>query len=254
MLQKRSDLQPFLDRLTKRSRLTEAEQQAILGLPTRTSQVHANRDFVRLDERVEDASIVVEGVIGSFGQTKEGARQITALHIAGDAPDLHSVVLPKARAALQALTTATILRVPHAELRSLASKFPAVAAAFWRDSMVDASILGQWVVNVGRRDAKTRMAHLLLELARRYGARPADGEVSFSLPLTQTHLADATGLTAVHVNRTLRALRDEGLVVVSNRTARILDWKGLAELGEFDPDYLQDNISPEDRLRIPETA
>ena len=244
------DLQPFLERLTSRSRLNESEQAAILGLPTHAAQVSAHRDFVRLGERVDHACIVVEGVVGRFGQTSEGARQITAFFVAGDAPDLHSVVLPKDSSALQALSTSTILRIPHAALRAVAGRYPAVAEAFWRDCSVDAGVAAQWVVNVGRRDARTRIAHLLCEMAVRYGTRPLRGEVTYIFPITQVHLADATGLTAVHVNRTLKSLAAAELVIVSNRKVRILDWEKLAAVGEFDAEYLQDSYEPEERLRI----
>jgi CRP-like cAMP-binding protein len=244
------DLQPFLDRLTSRSRLNETEQNAILGLPTRAAQVGTNRDFVRLGERVDHACIVVEGIVGRFGQTSEGARQITALYIAGDAADLNSVVVPKDRSALQALSTTTILRIPHKELRTVAACYPAVAEAFWRDCSVDAAIAWQWVVNVGRRDSRTRIAHLLCEMAVRDGAEAAGGELSYRFPLTQAHLADATGLTAVHVNRTLKSLAAEGFVIVSDRRVRILDWDRLVSLGDFDAGYLQADYEPDERLRL----
>jgi len=164
------------------------------------------------------------------------------------------VVQPRGSAALQALAAATIARVPHTALRAVAARYPAIAEAFWRDCMVDAAILSQWVVNVGRRDAKTRMAHLLCEMATRYKARRGTGEVVFGMPVTQTQFADATGLTAVHVNRTLKALRDDGLAAVSERTVRIFDWDALAELAQFDGKYLQTDIHPEERLRIVEAA
>lgn len=246
----KQDLQPFLERLTRRSRLNESEQKAVLGLPTHAAQVSTNRDFVLLGERVDHACVVVEGVVGRFGQTSEGARQITAFFVAGDAPDLHSVVLPKDSSALQALSTATILRIPHTALRAVAARYPAVAEAFWRDCSVDAGIAAQWVVNVGRRDARTRMAHLLCEMAVRSGIKSRRGEVTYAFPVTQTHLADATGLTPVHVNRTLKALAAEELVIVSGRKVRILDWEKLADAGEFDARYLQGDYEPEERLRI----
>ncbi|MFN3728019.1 MAG: Crp/Fnr family transcriptional regulator [Allosphingosinicella sp.] len=246
----KQDLQPFLDRLTSRSRLSESEQKAILGLPTHTAQVSTNRDFVRLDERVDHACVVVEGVVGRFGQTSEGARQITAFFVAGDAPDLHSVVLPRDSSALQALSTTTILRIPHSALRAVAGRYPAVAEAFWRDCSVDAAVAAQWVVNVGRRDARTRMAHLLCEMAVRYDMKPLRGEVTYAFPVTQAHLADATGLTSVHVNRTLKALAAEDLVIVASRSVRILDWEKLAKVGEFNAGYLQADYEPDERLRI----
>lgn len=248
------NLQRFLDRLTSRSVLSEPEQQAILNLPAHAAQVRANRDFVRLGEIVDHACVIVEGVAGRFGQNVQGARQITALHIAGEMADLHSVVQPRGCSALQALSTVTILRVPHRALRAAAARHPAIAEAFWRDSSVDAAILSQWVVNVGRRDARTRIAHLLCEMAVRYKGDAAGNEIVFEFPVTQFHLADATGLTAVHVNRTLKALRDAGLAVISGRTVHILDWGELVTVGEFDPAYLQIDIKPEERLRILEAV
>lgn len=244
------DLRPFLDRLASRSRLDQAEQEALLGLPTRVLHVDAHRDVVHLNQTVNHVSIVVDGVIARFGQIAEGERQITALHIAGDAPDLHTVVVPSDAVPLQALSKAAILRVPHGDLRAVAARYPAVAEAFWRHCSVDAAITAKWVLNVGRRDAKARISHLLCEMAVRYNAHAGAGEVTFFFPLTQTQLADAIGMTAVHVNRTLKALAEEGLVTLSERTVRIADWTRLVARGEFDAEYLQAGVHPEDRLRI----
>jgi CRP-like cAMP-binding protein len=244
------DLQRFLDRLTSRSALTKEEQQAILDLPGRSEHVQSNRDFVQLDERVDHACLVVNGLVGRFGQNADGKRQITAIHIPGDMADLHSVVQPTCTSALQALSIATVLRVPHAALRGVAAHYPAVAEALWRDCMVDASVLSQWVVNVGRRDAKARIAHLICEMAVRLHAAPAQGEVTFPFGVTQAQLADATGLTSVHVNRTLQALRHDGIAQVSTRAVHIPDWEALVATGDFDASYLQISPKPVARLRI----
>jgi len=248
------DLQRFLDRLTSRSVLSEEEQQAILNLPCRSEHVQANRDFVPLGERVDHACLVVDGIVGRFGQNSDGKRQITAMHIPGDMADLHSVVQPTGASALQALSIATILRVPHAALRAAAARYPALAEALWRDCMVDASVLSQWVVNVGRRDARERVAHLLCEMAVRLHVAPAEGEIVFPFAVTQTQLADATGLTSVHVNRTLQALRRDGLAQVSSRAVHIADWDALVAVGDFDTAYLQTDVRAEGRLRIADAS
>lgn len=249
MQQRTSNLRPFLDRLTSRSVLSERERERILDLPVRVKQVRPNEDFVALGEQVDHACFVVEGLVGRFGQNAQGERQITALYIAGDMPDLHSIVQPTALWALQALTTSTLLQVPHAALRAAAAAHLAIAEAFWRDCTVDSGILSQWVVNVGRRDAQSRLAHLLCEMAWRYKAPTTDGTVVYELPMTQTQLADTTGLTPVHVNRTLKKLREIG-TSHHGRTVRIEDWDALAEIGDFDPTYLQADLKPEERLRI----
>jgi CRP-like cAMP-binding protein len=249
MLQQQSSLQSFVDRLTSRSVLSSAEQRRLLDLPISVRQVEPNEDFVRLGERVGHASLVVEGLVGRFDQNSRGDRQITALHIKGEMPDLHSVVQPTATSALQALTTSTIITVAHGALRSATADYPAIAEALWRDTMVDSMILAQWVMNMGRRDAKSRVAHLLCEMACRYGTRPREGKVVFQLPMTQVQLADATGLTPVHVNRTLKALERIG-TLFRHKTVRVNDWDALVEMGDFNSGYLQEDTRPEERIRI----
>jgi CRP-like cAMP-binding protein len=246
----RPNLQRFLDRLTRRSVLTQEEQQAILALPTQAAQVRANRDFVALGERTDHSCLITDGLVGRFDQNAEGARQITALHVPGDMVDLHSVVLPQATSALQALSVATILRIPHSAIRLTTRKYPALAEALWRDCMVDVAITSQWVVNVGRRNARSRIAHLLCEMATRLQADSRIGRMSFSFEVTQAQLADATGLTSVHVNRVLKTLREERIADVGRNEVVIWDWDELVAVGEFDPNYLQAEIKPEERLRI----
>src|SRR5690348_5711583 len=177
----RPNLPLFLDRLTSRSVLTDEEQQAVLNLPGHAEQVQSNRDFVPLGTRLDHACLIVAGIVGRFDQNGEGTRQITAMHVPGDMCDLHSVVQPMPTSALQALSVATILRVPHAAIRATAARYPAVAEAFWRDCMVDAAILSEWVVNVGRRDAKARIAHLLCEMATRLHATGGGSDFVFDL-------------------------------------------------------------------------
>jgi len=234
----------FLDKLANHSALGEAERQAILGLPVTILKVQSNRDFVRLGDRADHAHLVADGLIGRFGENGEGQRQIMAVHIPGDIADLHSVVVPAAGRALQALTSSTILRIPHSALREAARAYPAIAEALWRECALDAAILAEWVLNVGRRQARARAAHLLCEMAFRYRAAKAKGGFSFVFPVTQNHLADILALTPVHVNRTLKILRTDGLAAFDRGNVDISDWSALVEAGEFDPAYLELGGSP----------
>lgn len=121
--------------------------------------------------------------------------------------------------------------------------------------MVDAAILAQWVVNVGRRDARQRIAHIICEMAIRIGGSPKPGEVLFDFDITQNQLADASGLTSVHVNRTLQGLRADQIVEWSRgNVVRIPHWDSLAAAGDFDPEYLQTRVKPQDRLHVVEVA
>lgn len=246
----RRDLQLFLNRLLSRSVLTDEEQHAILDLPGHFAQVKANRDFVGLRDDVEHASLIIDGLVGRFDQNSDGLRQITAIHIPGDMANLHSVVQPQATSALQALSVATILRVPHHAIRLATARLPALAEALWRDCMVDNALLSKWVVNVGRRDARSRIAHLLCEMATRLNAPTEIGSFAFPFAVTQFQLADAAGLTGVHVNRVLRSLREQGLADVRGREVKVLDWRALTKAGDFNRGYLQAETMTEARLRI----
>lgn len=237
MSETRDGLDLWFRRLTRRTELDAADRQRVLELPGRTDRVRANRDFVRLGERVDAACLIVEGIAARFGQTSDGRRQLTALHIAGDAADLHSAVLPNSGSALAALSDVTLYRIPHAAIHEAVRASPALARAMWRDCTVDAAIAAEWLLNNGQRDARTRLAHLLCELALRFEA-VGGARDHFTLDMSQMHLGDALGLTSVHVNRMLRELREAGLLAISGRQIDILDWGGLAKVADFDAHYL----------------
>jgi CRP-like cAMP-binding protein len=240
-----SALQGFVNRLASRSILTDEEESAILGLKGQIKQAAAHVDFVRQGEQVDHSCLVVGGLVGRFGQSKNGARQITCLHIPGDMADLPSVVSPKSGWGLTALTKTTILRLPHADLRRLAAKHSGIAEAFWRDCVADGSIFSEWVVNVGRRDALAGLAHLFCEMGIRCERAGQGDRRSFSLPITQADLADATGMTNVHVNRTLKELKSRSIVDAQGGTVTIHNWDQLVSTGDFDDAYmLLDGPSP----------
>jgi CRP-like cAMP-binding protein len=234
-----SSMAPFLEKLEARSSFRTDEREAILQLPFHPRQIETNRDFVRRGERVSHSCFVLQGMVGTFGQNRNGNRQITSVFMTGDMIDLQTVVLPEAMSNLQAITTTTILQVPHSDLRRIGHRYPNIAEAFWRECVLDAAIINEWVVNVGRRDARTRMAHLLCELACRSGHATPENAFAFPFPATQAQLGDMLGLTPVHVNRTLKGLREDRVVNVFARSVEILDWDRLAHIGEFDSTYLQ---------------
>lgn len=242
--QRQSALLPFLEKLERRCEFSDEEAEAILTLPFTSVHIQANRDFVHEGTAVDTSCFVLDGMIGAFKQDRRGHRQVVSIHIRGDMVDLHSVPVPAPAASLQALVPTTVLRVPHQALREIAIRFPNVAFAFWRETVVDAGILMEWVMNVGQRDARSRMAHFLCELAYRcQRSTPEDGmEIPYAV--TQFSMADILGMTAVHINRTLQRLRSDGLIQSVDRSIqRIVDWRALARLGEFDPSYL--HIDPD---------
>jgi CRP-like cAMP-binding protein len=198
----------------------------------------AHRDIVSPGQHVDSACLVAGGLTGRFDQMLDGQRQVTAYYIPGDMCDLHSIVAPKASWSITAVSPVSILRVPHRELRELCVECPAVALAFWRDGTVDASIFAKWVGNLGRKNAKARIAHIFCEMGVRWEAAGLATRTCFDLYATQEQLADAAGLTAVHVNRTLQEIRGEGLLEFKSGKVNVLDWDALAAEAEFDPSYL----------------
>lgn len=236
-----SALELFVRRLARHSRLTDAERAVLLALPTVPVQVAAHIDFVRLGEATHQACLVSEGLVGRFGQTAEGKRQFVSVHVPGELIDLPSVVMPQSTTALNALTASTICKVEHEALREIGFRYPAIAAAFWRDCVIDARIVSQWLVNIGRRDARSRMAHFFCELASRYRMMDQSDGRTFRLPMSQEQIGDALGLTSVHVNRMLMSLRADDLVTFERGRVTILDPHGLARVGEFDAAYLAES-------------
>lgn len=231
-------LSRFLDRLLRHSTLSSDERKAILDLPSHASQVQARLDVVSPGKVVDHACLIVKGLVGRFDQMTDGRRQTTALHIPGDMCDLHSVVQPRPSWSITALTTTTVLHVPHRNLRELVRTYPGIGLAFWRDTAADAAILSKWLGNFGRKDARSRVAHLFCEMAVRMEAANLGTRTSYQLPMTQEQLSDATGMTAVHVNRTLQMLRATGTLSFAHGLVEISDWEGLKKLADFTEAYL----------------
>lgn len=231
-------LQAFLNRLTRLSSLAAEEQAAILALADDGLVEPSSGDLVRPGQTVDHAILVAEGVLARYDLMRTGARQITAFHIPGDVSDLQSVVAPVTGWGVAALGPVRTVRLPHRALRRLATRYPAIALAFWRDTTLDASILAKGMANIGRKTSHGRLAHLFCEFGLRMERAGRGSRNVYPLPVTQEQLGDAVGLTGVHVNRTLRALRDEGLVSFSQQRVAISDWDRLAAAADFDSLYL----------------
>ena len=229
-------LRLFVERLLLRSPLNQAEQAAIMALPGRVAKVPACHEIILPGQHTDQSCMIVSGLGGRFDMMADGRRQIVAFYIPGDMCDLHSVPVPTSGWGLEALSGATLLFIPHAALREVTSD-PVIAMAFWRDTVVDGSILAKWAANLGRKQAVPHLAHLFCEMGIRMEQVGLGSRTDFDLPVTQSQLADAVGLTTVHLNRSLKALREQGLTFNRGR-ARMEDWSHLAELAEFDPAYL----------------
>lgn len=167
-----------------------------------------------------------------------GGRQIFSLHMRGDAVDLHNSLLGKADHSLEMLSAGEAAFIPVQAIRDLTFAYPAIGSSMWLETLIDAAIFREWTLNVGQRDARSRMAHMLCEFALRLEMADLGETVKYELPMTQEELADALALTPIHISRTLKALAEAGLVSRTQRSVRILDWHALALVGDFDSRYL----------------
>ena len=231
-------IEPLLRKLASHSPLAAAERGVLAALPAGEMRVHAREFVVHEGAQLSRSVLLLEGFAARFKLLPDGERQIVSLHVAGDIVDLHSAVLKVADRSIAAFSPARVAYLPHDTLLAALEASPAIARALWRDALIDAAISREWLLNVGRRDAYARMAHLFCELALRLGAVGLYRDGCFPLPLTQAELADTTGLTPVHVNRTLQRLRTDGLISTRGVELCIEDWDRLADAGSFDPSYL----------------
>ena len=229
---------PMLRKLGLRSAFTDREREALLALPVDEHRFASRDTIVRAGDTPSRCCLLIDGCAGSFKVLPDGARQIISLHIAGDVIDLQSTVLAVADHGIAAVGPGRVAYLSNRAIREASDRFPGIARAFWQETLLDGSIAREWLLNIGRRDAYGRLAHLFCEMRVRTAAVGLDRNGSFAFPLTQAELGDATALTPVHVNRTLRKIRADGLVSTRANELRVEDWDRLAAAASFDPAYL----------------
>jgi CRP-like cAMP-binding protein len=218
--------------------VTEAEKAALARLPFRLRSFAENADLVRQGDAPPECCLIVEGFVCRYKLLGEGQRQIMSFHLPGDIPDLQSLHLNVMDHSVSALTPVTAAFIPHDSMHALTREHPGITALFWRDTLIDAAIFREWLAGVGRRTAKTRIAHAICEVYLKLRAVDLASDGGFELPITQVELADALGLSPVHVNRVVQELRAEGLIASKGRFVTISDWERLKAVGDFDPTYL----------------
>ena len=234
-----SSLEPMLRKLENRHSLGKDDCAALMELPFRVRTYERYHYVIRERDVANHACVLLKGFAVRSKTVANGNRQIVAIHMKGEIVDLQNSLLDVADHSVQMLTSGRIAMIPREELLRVAFDRPAIGRALWTDTMVDASIYREWIANIGRRDARTKIAHLLCEFSLRLKVAGIGEATGYELPMTQEQIGDATGLTSVHVNRTIKLLEKEGLIDRANpRSILIGDWRRLAEAGDFDSAYL----------------
>jgi CRP-like cAMP-binding protein len=218
--------------------LSDAAEAEVRQLPMEMLVVAPRHDILKQGDRLSECCLIVDGIFVRHTTLRSGQRQILSIHLPRDIPDLHGLAAPATDFSLGALTPARAAFIRHADLHSAMTKAPDLGVLLWRLTLSDAAMLRARLVSVGTRPAYQRVAHFFCETFVRMRALGLADETSFMLPLTQSELGSALGLSAVHVNRTLQQLRRDGVITSRGRYHVFADWRRLREAGDFDEGYL----------------
>ncbi|MET0184237.1 MAG: Crp/Fnr family transcriptional regulator, partial [Achromobacter sp.] len=219
--------------LAQRDQLPERERVALAGAIGEI-RVHPPGDtLIRAGASAEFSTLLLDGMLARVFYMSEGKRQVVALHAPGDFVDLHSLLLKRLDHDVVAMSDVRVALFPHAALRKLSETEPHLTRMLWLLTVIDGAIHREWTARLGH-SAAVRIAHLLCELHARFSVVGLATPEGFAIDLTQADLGDMTGLTPVHVNRTLRKLREAGLAIVRDGYASIPDIARLREFAQFD--------------------
>jgi CRP-like cAMP-binding protein len=218
--------------------LSEDEREACLALPMMVREFGPDQDLARFGDHPSQSCIVLDGFAFRYKLCGEADRQILAFHMPGEIPDLQSMYIKTMDHNVATLSAARVGFIQHRTLFDLMARFPRLAGAFWRETLIDAAIFREWMVGMGQRRAPARIAHLFCEMHARLDAIGMADGWTVPFPVSQDELGDALGLTAVHINRALQILRGRDLITFEKGLLTIHDWDELVQVGDFEATYL----------------
>ncbi|CAO4181269.1 Crp/Fnr family transcriptional regulator [Methylorubrum extorquens] len=229
---------PLIRKLERFAPLSDADWSLLEQICANPRIVPPHTDLVREGDRPDGVFLVLSGLACRHKLRANGARQINAYLVPGDLCDLDVALLDEMDHTITTLSACKVVRLAPELVADLLTHHPRIARALRKSQLVDEATLREWLMNVGRRSAVERLAHLFCEVLLRLRAVGLTTETSCKLPLTQVDLADTTGITPVHVNRSLRELRRRELIELEGGRLKILDYAGLRALAEFRANYL----------------
>jgi len=231
-------VETLVRKLSRFSPLSAAESDAVRNLPSHIREYARGEDIAREGTSPSESAVMLTGMSFRYRALANGTRQIISLHVPGDFVDLHSYVLRPMDHSVAAAAPAQVARVPHPHIDQLLERHPRLARPLMWDMALDAATFREWMVGLGRRDAYEHLAHLFCELYYRLQMAGLVRDNGFDLPLSQPDLGDVCGLSSVHVNRSLQALRSDGLIATEKGRLVIPDIAKLSDAAGFDPAYL----------------
>lgn len=231
-------MEPLIAKLGSYARLSQDDRAALSALGRKRLDTYPRRDLIREGETPTAVRLILSGWACRHKGLPDGRRQILGFFVPGDFCDLNVYILKEMDHSIGAITRVEYALIDPEAIERLTDEYPRIARALWWHELVAASIQREWLLNVGQRSAYERIAHLLVEIFFRLRTVGRTERDSCEFPITQTDIGEATGLTPVHVNRTLKELRREGLIELSNRRLTIPDLDALMRAGMFNSNYL----------------
>jgi CRP-like cAMP-binding protein len=230
---------PLIRKLEQFARLSADDRRVLDRLVgERVRRVGPREDVIREGEKPRVVSLVLSGWVCRYKQLADGRRQIMGFFVPGDLCDLNVYILREMDHSVGTITPVTLAEVPRPVMEEVTLAHPRITQALWWETLVNAAIQREWTVSLGQRTAFERIGHMLCELFLRLRAVGLTEGERCDLPITQAEMADATGLSTVHVNRTLQELRGAGLVVLKGGALSIPDLPALQDATLFNPNYL----------------
>ena len=228
----------FVNKLSELVELAPDDVAMLEAVTARSRKFGARQDLIREGDRPGPVFVVLEGWACRYKILPNGTRQVMAFLMPGDSCDLHVNILAEMDHSIQAISPATIATISRSEMQAMLDDYPNIARAMYAAQLIDEGTMRAWIVSMGRRSSIERVAHLMCELyVRARGIGLADDD-SFAFPLSQLILADALGMTAVHINRVLKELRLRGAMELNRGSLNITDPVALVKIAGFDENYL----------------
>jgi len=230
---------PLTRKLEHFVKLSEEERRALDVLASQhVRERRARVDIIGEGEKPDNLKLMLKGWACRYKVMEDGRRQIVDFLVPGDLCDLNIYILREMDHSIGAITPVVYAQISREAFEAATEGRTRLMQALWWDTLVSSAIQREWIANIGQRSALERVAHLLLELFHRMEAVGLTDGDRCAMPITQTELADALGLTAVHINRMVQELRGTGLIELSGKTLTILDRDGLTRTAQFNPHYL----------------
>ena len=231
-------MQSFIKRIRQYSTSSDELWDVFNQLPVTKQVFHPDETVIHTGDVPTSLFVIEKGWAMRYRLLEDGRRQIVNFMLPGDLFDLQSLADLEADHTVTAITRVELLSFAQSPFVQMLRSNADLASSFWWGAVQEESILREQIVRIGRRSARERIGHLLLELRRRFLAATGDSGAEFEFPLTRAHLADALGLTVVHVSRTMSALKRSRLIEETGSHIRIMDLPKLRRLSQFDDQYL----------------